>query len=785
MAIRITGMYSGLDTESIINELASAQSYKKNKLVKAQTKLSWKQDAWKALNTKIYSFYQKLDDLRMQASYLKKKTVVSNSNALQVTGGNVDGSHKVSVNRLSQRATVTSGSLANGNTHYTGNATIKQLSGGTFTGGSIRLSDNNGAYVDIDIDENMTINDFVKKLQDNTALTASFDQDNQRIYLSSWASGEQGDFYLSGNDAGGMEALKTLKLLSTKDIDKLTAEGSEYDVWSKYRDASNGNNPSTEYLELIKDETLNRLKAMKEQNDKLTAENDNYDKLNQKNRDTLKEILANEDNKYDDYLTYVTYSDAMTAGDMKVAGDALYDRIYGAKTQAMEDDGTTPKVDDEGKPVYERTGGMTGELNDLKDTLTTAQDALKKAREDYAAGTASEQDVTDAEAAVTAASEAVSKKQSEIDKAKEVYSVYSAFEENDTKKKANQDKIDYNNARFDYDAGTDTYMEKDGTGTKVAIGQGLVAKEVTDQFDKKVAVAQEMMKADKQQEWKDAAAATKVAGQDALIEVDGVEYRSSDDNLTVNGMTITALEETDKPVTVSTKNDTEGVYNMIKDFIKAYSELINEMDSLYNAESAKDYEPLLTEEKDALSDSEIEEWEKKIKDSLLRRDSTLRDISSALKMDMMSGFSIGGQMIYLSDFGIETLGYFYAAENEKNAYHIDGDPDDAKTKNNTDKLAALINNNPEAVMDFFTGLTNKLHDTLADKMSATTMSSAMTFYNDKKMKEEYDDYTDKIKKQEDKLNAYIDKWYAKFSAMETALAKLESKNNSLSSLFGG
>ena len=57
MAIRITGMYSGLDTESIISELASAQSVKKNKLVKAQTKLSWKQDAWKALNTKIFSFY--------------------------------------------------------------------------------------------------------------------------------------------------------------------------------------------------------------------------------------------------------------------------------------------------------------------------------------------------------------------------------------------------------------------------------------------------------------------------------------------------------------------------------------------------------------------------------------------------------------------------------------------------------------------------------------------------------------------------------------------------------
>lgn len=833
MAIRITGMYSGLDTESIINELASAQSYKKNKLVKAQTKLSWKQDAWKSLNTKIYSFYQKLDDLRLQSSYLKKKTVVSNPNAIQVTGGTVDGTHKMSVERLSQRATVTSGSLAKGNTRYTGYATLKQLG---FSGsGSIRLSDNNGAYVDIDVNEDMKINDFVKALQDNTALTASFDQDNQRIYLSSWASGEQGNFYLSGNDAGGMEALKALKLLSTNDIDKLTASGGEYDVWSQYRADDASKTPSADYLKLIEEETLNRLKAMKAQNDKLTEENENYDKFNKTNLETFAKIKANEDGQYDAYQAYIAdydsnwkVNDADDLTKIKEAAAALYDRIYGAETlrnvQDKNEDGTpkvdgddnpvyvqakdeegNPKKDGDGNPVYEtetvRTGGLVQELEGLQKKLSKEQDALKKVREDYAAGTVSEQDVKDAEAAVTAASEAVSTKQTEIDKAKEVYSVYSAFEENANKRNANQTTIDENNKRFTYNKdedGKETYMEKDASGAKVAIGQGITAGEVTDQFDKKVDLAKDMMSKVKHnddgtfeitdkdlRETYEAASATKMDGVDALIKVDGVTYTSSTDTLTVNGMTITALEETDKDVTVTTKNDTEGVYSMIKDFINAYSELINEMDSLYNAESAKDYEPLLTEEKDALTDTEIEEWEKKIKDSLLRRDSTLRDISSALKMDMMTGFSIGGQMVYLSDFGIETLGYFVAADNEKNAYHINGDPDDPKTKNNTDKLTALINNNPEAVMDFFTGLTNKLHDTLQEKMSATKMSSAMTVYNDKKMKEDYNDYTDKIKKQEDKLNAYIDNWYAKFSKMETALAKLESKNNSLSSLFGG
>lgn len=383
MAIRITGMYSGLDTESIISELVSAQSYKKNKLVKEQKKLSWKQDAWKSLNTKIYSFYQKLDDMRLQSSYLKKKTVVSNSNAIKVVGGNMDGTHKVSVEQLSKTASMTSGSLANGNTHYTGNATLKQLG---FSGsGSIRLSDAAGNYVNLDVDENMKINDFVKAINDNTALKASFDQDNQRIYLSSWASGEEGNFYLSGNDAGGMAALKTLKLLSATDIDKLTAPGGEYDVWSKYVNVDiTGASPSyssanytADYKKLIEEETLRRLKALKEENDKLNKANENCDKANQKNLDTLKEIFENKDGKYDAYKAYMTdYNPAWDKDTdqaaIKAAGEALYDKIYGEEKQAMEDDGTTPKVDEDGNPVMERTGGLTGELKDLQDDLKAA-----------------------------------------------------------------------------------------------------------------------------------------------------------------------------------------------------------------------------------------------------------------------------------------------------------------------------------------------------------------------------------------------------------------------------
>ena len=53
------------------------------------------------------------------------------------------------------------------------------------------------------------------------------------------------------------------------------------------------------------------------------------------------------------------------------------------------------------------------------------------------------------------------------------------------------------------------------------------------------------------------------------------------------------------------------------------------------------------------------------------------------------------------------------------------------------------------------------------------------------MKTEYDDYTKKIAEAEEKLADYEDKWYAKFAAMETAMAKMQSNMNAVSSMLGG
>ena len=279
--------------------------------------------------------------------------------------------------------------------------------------------------------------------------------------------------------------------------------------------------------------------------------------------------------------------------------------------------------------------------------------------------------------------------------------------------------------------------------------------------------------------------ATKIDGQDAEITLNGAKFTSKTNTFEINGLTITATAQTDEEFTISTENDTEGIYDMVKNFFKEYNELIIEMDKLYNADSAKGYEPLTDEEKEAMSEKEVEKWEEKIKDSILRKDSTLSSVSSAMKTVMSLGVTMeDGRKMYLSDFGINTLGYFEAADNEKGAYHIDGDPDDTKTSGNGDKLKTAIANNPDQVIEFFTKLSKNLYEKIGDMMKKTEYSSSFTLYDDVAMKEEYDDYKTKISKQEQKITDFEDRYYKKFSAMETALAKLSSKESAISGLLG-
>lgn len=289
-----------------------------------------------------------------------------------------------------------------------------------------------------------------------------------------------------------------------------------------------------------------------------------------------------------------------------------------------------------------------------------------------------------------------------------------------------------------------------------------------------------------------ASGAVEINGSDASITLNGTDYTSSSNTFTINGLTITAqkVSSTDTngdyvPTTINTSDDIEGIYDMVKDFFSEYNKLIIEMDTLYNATSAKGYEPLTDDDKESMSDDEITLWEDKIKDALLRRDSTLGTVVSTMKNAMIQSFDVDGADTSLTTFGIETMSYFLAADNEKGAYHIDGDSDDTSSSGNKDKLKTAIASNPDQVASFFSQMANNLYDELNKQMKSTAYRTIYKVYDDKKMQQEYDDYDDKIEDQEEKLTDLEDRYYKQFSAMESAMTKLNSQQSALTSMLGG
>lgn len=300
----------------------------------------------------------------------------------------------------------------------------------------------------------------------------------------------------------------------------------------------------------------------------------------------------------------------------------------------------------------------------------------------------------------------------------------------------------------------------------------------------------------------------KIEGQDAEIVLNGATFVSDSNTFSINGLTINTLGVTDEEISLVTSTDYDGIYNTIKDFLTEYNDLINEMDKLYNADSARKYDMLTNDEKDSMTDDEVEQWEDKIKSALLRKDNSLYNVMNTLTTTMMDGYyennlsdkqkknmsaseisawykENGGKKHYLSDYGIGTLSYFEAQDNEHHAYHINGDADDEFTSTKEDKLKAAIADDPEGTANFFATLCKTLYSKLDETMSESTeYSSIYKVYNDKQLKKDYKDYTKKISDAEDELNDYEDRWYNKFSKMEVALSKLQSQTSSISSMLG-
>lgn len=699
MPIRLSGMVSGMDTESLVTALVSGYQLKKDNLVKAQTKLSWKQEKWKTMNTSIYSFYSgKLSAARFSKAYSLKKSTVSNSSVATVTASSsaVAGDQTLKVKELASSGYLTGGEVTNKSdsaSKITGSSKLSAITGKTSGQGSVTLSVD-GKSTNIELTDDMTVNQFIVKLKD-AGVQASFDEANQRFFISSKTSGKDGDFSLVANDTTGRESLYELGLYTD---DKTST--AEYTKWAGYYNDTDGTYTSALDDIINSAYESNKISFDTVAKEKLAA----YSKASA---------------TVDSFNTKYMSDTGVTAEDnAKAQLAALISKGKGGDDNSDFDES---KLTDKEKENYKT-------LKSDIDNYSTAKQSMEDLK-DYV-----NIEVKDGKTTVSALKE--------TDSAAGVANIAAETADRNAKIKADLTTQYQNKAKSSYDMINATHEFSKGASRKV--------------------------------------------GQDSEIELNGATFTSNSNNYSINGITIqvTAKTKDDEQVTITTDTDVDAIYKSIKDMFTEYNKLIKSMDEAYNADSSKGYEPLTDDEKSAMTDDEVEKWETKIKDSLLRKDDTLSSIINTMKNDMASSITINGKSYALSSFGIATQGYFASGENEKGVYHIDGDSDDSVTSGNDDKLRAAIAGDPETVVSFFSQLFSKVYTDLGNKMATSSVSSAYTVYNDKQMNKQYSEYTTKISDAESKITTWEDYYYSKFSAMESALSKLNSQTSSMSGLFG-
>ncbi|WP_167956049.1 flagellar filament capping protein FliD [Anaerosporobacter faecicola] len=703
MGIRMTGLISNMDTESVVEALMEAHRTKLTKIENKKTKLEWTQEKWKDLNTKLYKLYQEqTSKLHLTSGYSTRKATSADESVVKVTASKeaTQGTHNIIVKQLASSQYMT-GEKLTGN--IKGSTKLSSLDS-NLVGTKIDIVSATGSK-SIDITDSTTINDFTNACK-KAGLNASFDEKQGRFFISSKESGADQSFSITTNSYG----VGSPTLAAKNEIVALGGT-SVYDALNNIEAKKSLITDPQSFIDGVLDGTITSttISGIADATEK---------SIKQSIFDSVNSIVSATNSKAETAL-----KNTITSEETELLSSEIKDKIKNSEDGFFEKTITVDGVDKTLRIEIPKSSDLTGAETD-DDINAMVKDALKK---------------------------------SEM---KELlnYKVSERFTDSEKERVRSEAQSSLKTSMDNYVNGAGATVDADKLN---ALGLGTGCKTV--------------------------------AASDSIFIYNDAELTSSTNTLTANGLTMEAVSvstvtEKDidgnptayKATSISVSNDTEAVYKSIKDFLTSYNSILKEMNELYYADSSRGYDPLTDEEKEAMTDDQIEKWETKIKDSLLRRDTTVGGITSAMKSAMQSVVEVNGKKYSLSSFGIMTSKDY----TEKGLLHIYGDKEDSTYSDKQDKLLKAINEDPELVAKVMAGIVDELHSTLFDKMSKTSLSSALTFYNDKQMANQVTKYKKDISTMEKKLKEKEDAYYKQFTAMEKAMASLQSQQNSLAGLLG-
>ncbi|WP_437829456.1 flagellar hook-associated protein 2 [Niallia taxi] len=275
---------------------------------------------------------------------------------------------------------------------------------------------------------------------------------------------------------------------------------------------------------------------------------------------------------------------------------------------------------------------------------------------------------------------------------------------------------------------------------------------------------------------------TATQGTNAKFTYNGITTERSSNTFRINGveLTLKQVTESGKPVTFSSTADVDSIYDSVKSFVDKYNEIIEKISDKMSETKYRDYAPLTSAQKEEMSEDEIEKWETKAKSGTLKNDQILSSVLTKMRSSLGSIVNTGGAFKRLSDIGISTTNNY-----------LEG----GKLEIDEDKLKEAITADPNSVYKLFqnssaktsseNGLAQMVRANLKTAMDdiKTKAGSSSSVNNTFTLGKLLNQYSSRITDFEDRLKNIEDRYWSRFTAMETAINNANSQSAYLTSMM--
>ncbi|MGD8190277.1 flagellar filament capping protein FliD [Brevibacillus ginsengisoli] len=282
------------------------------------------------------------------------------------------------------------------------------------------------------------------------------------------------------------------------------------------------------------------------------------------------------------------------------------------------------------------------------------------------------------------------------------------------------------------------------------------------------------------------------------VKVNGTVLSLTGNTFTFDGVKFSLKQNFVSPTTVNVTTDNDAVFDKIKNFVDKYNDLIDKVNKKTSEPIYRDFPPLTDDQRANLSEKQIDQWEDKAKSGTLRRDSMLSTVLINMRKSIASSVtSISDPKCNsLSEIGITTA----QASKTGASYNY---MENGKLYIDEAKLKDAISQNPDKVMAIFTnkststdsttkfnenGIAQRMYNTLASSIGKIIDIAGTSISPDDSENYEMGKAVRSMNKQisswESRLQDTEDRYYKQFSAMETALSKMNSQSSWLAQQLG-